>query len=134
MVNLKRGDVTRAAEILSLPALKGIPQPDLPLTGLAYDKYRELAMRLHAESKLNVHTKGICEQIGLLHAKQFREVEFGRNISGRDLDRLDKLYSDLRIVDKSEGVAAEPEQKENRFARFGIITSRRAEAAPIRSP
>lgn len=124
----------KAAEILAFPALKTIPAPELPLKGVAYDKYRELAQALLVASKLNIHTKAICEQIGYIHGDNHHRIDLGRPIPGKQQERYDKLLKELRLVDESETAAAEAGQDENRFARFGKITRRGAKKAAVCSP
>lgn len=129
---MKAGE-RRVAEILSFPAMKQVPAPDLPLKGRSYDKYHEIATALLAGNKLNMHTKALCEQVGIIHGEIYQSVEFGRPVSAKKSERLEKLLRELRLVDDSDAVAAESEETENRFSRFGQITRRGAKKTAIRA-
>lgn len=121
----------RVAEVLSFPALKAVPSPDFPLKGRAYDKYLELAVALLAAGKLNMHTKALCEQVGILHGEIYQAVEFGRAVPAKKSERIEKLIKELRLLDESDSTAAESGQAENRFAKFGKITRRGAKEATL---
>jgi hypothetical protein len=122
----------RTAQLLSFPAIKGLPAPDLPLQGVAYDKYCEFAKRLSESGKLNIQTKALCEQIGIIHGEQHRRMVQGLSVSAKSFERVAHLLKELRLVDDSDAAPPEKDQQSNRFARFGIIIRAGAQKAEIR--
>lgn len=124
----------KAAEILSFPALKVVPPPQLPLKGKGYDKYVEVATTLLRAGKLNTHTMALCEQIGMVHGEIYRDLDRRGTTSAKNRDSYERLLKELRFVDNSEAAAPEESASENRFSRFGVVTRRGAKAAGLRAP
>lgn len=121
----------RAAEVLAFPAMQTIPPPDLPLKGVAYDKYMELARGLLNSKKLNIFTRAKCEDIALLHENIHKRVEMGLAVSRAVIDQRTRLLKELQLVDESESTAAEPVGQENRYSRIGIIVRPGAQKAAV---
>lgn len=124
----------KAAEILAFPALKAIPAPSYPLKGPAYEKYLEIAKGLLDAGKLNVHTKALCEQIGIIHGEIHKRLEFGQQVSTKQFERLDKALAQLDLVGQSNATAPDKaaSEQENRFSRYGIILRRGTQEATVR--
>lgn len=134
MAGYKSVGERNVAKVLSFPALKAIPAPSLPLKGVAYDKYLEIAQKLLAGGKLNTHTKSLCEQIGVIHSEQYRRLEHNLQVPQTSFARLEKLLKELRLIDDSDEAAPKESRSENRFSRFGVITRRGAKKAELRTP
>lgn len=113
---------TKEARILAFPALRTIPEPELPLKDQAYEKYRELAKRLLDAGKLNSYTRSLCEQIALVHHQNYKRVAAGGLPTGTAVDRMNKLMKELRLVDESDTTAPPVDAQENRFKKFGVVT------------
>lgn len=120
------------SKVLAFPALIKVPEPDMPLEGAAYDKYKELAKGLLAARKLNNFTRMKCEQFAILHGQMQKKVAMHAQISTRALDTMGKLMKELQLVDESESVAPTESGAENRFARIGVVVRPGTEKAELR--
>ena len=123
----------KAAEVISFPALQAVPSPELTLKGVGFDKYVEIATHLLRAGKLNMHTRALCEQIGLVHGEIYRDIDRRGTTSAKNRDGYERLLKELRFVDNSDAAAPEEGAAENRFARFGIVTRRGAKKAQLRA-
>ncbi len=116
----------KAAEVINFPALQVVPAPELPLKGKGFDKYVETAQHLLRAGKLNMHTRALCEQIGLVHGEIYRDIDRRGTTSAKNRDGYERLLKELRFVDNSDAAAPEEDPTKNRFSRFGVITRRGA--------
>lgn len=117
---MKAGE-RKAANVLAFPALNTVPPPDLPLKGVAYDKYMELARGLLNSRKLNTFTRSKCEDVAILHQTIHKRVELGLQVSKTMIDARGRLMRELQLVDESESTAVAPIGKENRYSGIGVI-------------
>lgn len=122
----------KAAKVLAFPALTRIPEPEMPLTGAARDKYMELAKGLLASRKLNTFTRMKCEQVSILYGQMQKRVAMNMTISAVAMDSIGKLMRELQLVDESESTAPAPSWTENRFARIGVIIRPGTQKAELR--
>lgn len=122
----------KAADILAFPALQAIPAPEMPLEGVAYDKYIELAKGLLNSRKLNTFTRMKCEQLAIMHGTMHKRLTMGLAITASSQEAMGKLMKELQLVDESDSTAPEPAGKENRYSRIGIIVRAGTKKAEIR--
>lgn len=123
----------KATKILAFPALKRIPEPEMPLVGPARDKYMELAGALLVSSKLNVFTRAKCEQVAILHGQMRKRITQNQVVSASSIDAIGKLMKELQLVDESEAIAPVASGAENRFSRIGVIIRPGTQKAELRS-
>lgn len=122
----------KAAEILAFPALRSIPEPSLPLDGVARVKYLELAQSLLNSHKLNKFTQSTCETIAVLHAGVAKRLDMGLQVSAKAMADIGKLMKELQLVDESESSAPQTSGKENRYDKIGFILSSGTQKAELR--
>lgn len=128
---MRAGD-RKTAEILAFPALKSIPEPELPLKEIAYDKYRELATAFFNAKKLNSFTRLKIEQFAIMHENLHKRIVQGFTISTSSMDAMTKLMKELQLVDESQSTAPPEGGKENRYSRIGAIVRPGAKKAELR--
>lgn len=122
----------RVANVLAFPPLQTIPPPSLPLTGVAHDKYMELAKGLLNAGKLTEYTKMDCEQFAIMHAKVALSLERNLPVSAKIMEQMSKKMKEMQLVDQSDAVAAPSSGQESRFARIGTIILPGTKKAEIR--
>lgn len=113
--------------------MRSVPAPDFPLKGIAYDKYLEVATSLVDGGRLNIHTKALCEQIGILYGEQYKRIENGLPVSAKSQERLTKLIGEIRSIDEDTVAPVRVSSKANRFEKYGTILHRGAAKAEIRT-
>lgn len=115
----------KVAQMFEFPAMRALPPPDLPLEGAGLKKYLEIARQLLDLGKLTNMTRSVAEQYAVLHQENLRRYERGQAPSVTMMTQMAKMMADLQLVEQSNERPAVA-QKENRYARFGIITRHRA--------
>lgn len=127
-------NAAKTGNVVSFPPMRSVPAPDFPLKGIAYDKYLEMATSLVDGGRLNIHTKALCEQIGILYGEQYKRIENGLPVSAKSQERLARLIGEIRAVDESDVIPVSNAGKTNRFEKYGTILHRGAAKAEIRAP
>lgn len=111
--------VEAAAKVVTGPWLSSIPEPNLPLTGIALQKYNEITKTLFDQNKLTMATVLTAEQYALQYGQQHARLTAGKPVSASTTLMLERMLRDLRIAEEAP-VLASPGAKANKFRRTGF--------------
>ncbi|WP_370677628.1 hypothetical protein [Pleomorphomonas sp. PLEO] len=111
--------VEAAAKVVTGPWLSSIPEPNLPLDGIARQKYDEITKTLFDQNKLTMATVLTAEQYALQYGQQFSRLTAGKSVSVSTTLMLERMLRDLRIAEEAP-VLASPGERSNRFRRTGF--------------
>lgn len=122
----------KAKKVLAFPALLRVPEPEMPLSGVAREKYDEVAGALLRAKKLNSYTRNKCELLAIAHGAMHKKISMNIAISASARDEISRFMKELQLVDESESVAPTASGSENRFARIGVIVRPGTQKAELR--
>lgn len=108
-----------AAKVVTGPWLSAIPEPSLPLMGIARTKYDEITKALFDQNKLTMATVLTAEQYALQYGQQHARLSAGKPVSVSTTLMLERMLRDLRIAEEAP-VIAKPGDKTNKFRRTGF--------------
>ena len=107
--------------VLRMPGLQDIPDPELPLSGVSEDKYFQICARLLRTNRLTMGTRGLAEQLAIQVANQHRLLLKNKLIPAHMTAQVLRLQEALALIDDESPVGkSNPDAAKTGFEHVGF--------------